>query len=534
MDFGEIVERVITLVVVLRLIRGIQMRLTGNRADDGTPTKKQRAAQADSAAARAAQRMRLQVRLAELTEVVADAEARLDRVHGALTADDAPTRALRQQLAGPLRHQLGQARRDLAEAVRDAAVTSDEAIEDPVSPARAAAAVVSVSLALDVADGFAAMRSNNKKIKLLQDAGRVGGELLGRWPSRRDRALDAAPVVLPMGRVGPVDGLFGPHPVLVVATDLEDEPVAWAELAAGVGRAVLAADPALTSEVRHALGPRGPGLLPRPEGQRIRFNPEAAWTAWAERTFADAVQVLLLGPAGVRALQHRLGAPDDLRAVVLAEAAADGHHLAAHPPPVLRMPLALHVLERMGFATEARRLGADWQLAHGGTDALARIWLPTTFGEPLPVPVDGLLAPGLRLLDKILDEPLPGLGVGLLAAPDLALTPAAWVRAQTLADALLDDRAAAASGRLLVIAAVEAEARRGGAGTRLVGRLRTSLGEGAAPAKGHEGLRHAPGTGLALLRDALVLNEVLGGPGGRARLGPGGARSPAALRRPAR
>jgi hypothetical protein len=535
MDAGEIIQRIITLVVVMRLIRGIQQRFTGNK--DAAPKKAKVGGAApplESPAARIARRARLTQRLQELNDDGEALERRLDRVHGVLNAEDPPVRVLRQHLAGPLRHRLALARRALAESLRDAQMGGDDALEDQPVVARAAAALAEVSQAVSAAGAYADSRSNPKNIKRLQDAAQVASDLLQRWPTRLHHARRGAPVVLSGLSMRPAAGLFGEHPVLLVGADLEDEPAAWAELAGGVGRAALTADPDLARAVRQILGARGPGLLPRPDGQRIRFEPDAAWAAWSGCVFADAVQVLLLGPAGARALLHRWSADDDLHSRLVAEVAADGHHVAAHPPPVLRAPLALHTLELMGFATEARRLRADWLQSAGAPDALNRVWLPTTFGEPIAADAEAMLAPGLRLLDGILTGALPTLGRPLLEFPDFALSAAAWTRAQALVDALLDDRSATAPARLWLIAAVEAEGRRGGSGARIVARMRAGLASASAPAAVAEGLRHLPGTGLALLRDALVLNEVLGTPGGRARrgsaVGPKGlrARKPAA------
>lgn len=120
-----------------------------------------------------------------------------------------------------------------------------------------------------------------------------------------------------------------------------------------------------------------PGRI-RARFAEARLPPAAAaiWMRWHKESYADLVGTLLIGPAYVGALMDVVG-----RSVVQTASYSDD---AVHPTPLVRVPLNLHLLERMGFHADAKAFRAAW-------DALypASAWqqLPAVLRKDLPAQI---------------------------------------------------------------------------------------------------------------------------------------------------
>jgi len=89
----------------------------------------------------------------------------------------------------------------------------------------------------------------------------------------------------------------------------------------------------------------------------------AVWQRWHKETYADLAGVLLIGPAYVGSLMDVVGRSR--------ESSAAWNDEAVHPTPVIRVPLGLRLLERIGFGGDARAFRRAW-------DALypPAVWAP--------------------------------------------------------------------------------------------------------------------------------------------------------------
>lgn len=113
-----------------------------------------------------------------------------------------------------------------------------------------------------------------------------------------------------------------------------------------------------------------------------------AWQAWAGEVFADVYGTLTTGPAFAGTLIDFLAADGDAVAGEWSDASG------VYPTSYLRVLLALHVLDRLGFHDDAATLEKDWREAYP-EHALA--------GWEDDVP---------RVADALLDGPYPELGEG--------------------------------------------------------------------------------------------------------------------------
>ncbi|MCC2980821.1 hypothetical protein [Sphingomonas sp. IC4-52] len=78
----------------------------------------------------------------------------------------------------------------------------------------------------------------------------------------------------------------------------------------------------------------------------------AVWQRWHKETYADLAGVLLIGPAYVGSLMDVVGRSR--------ESSAAWNDEAVHPTPVIRVPLGLRLLERIGFGGDARAFRRAW------------------------------------------------------------------------------------------------------------------------------------------------------------------------------
>jgi len=106
----------------------------------------------------------------------------------------------------------------------------------------------------------------------------------------------------------------------------------------------------------------------------------AVWQRWHKETYADLAGVLFIGPAYVGALM-------DVVARARAEAAAWSDE-AVHPTPIVRVPLNIRLLERIGFEEDAAAFRKAWDTLYP-----AAVWerLPGWVREDLPRQIDAVL-----------------------------------------------------------------------------------------------------------------------------------------------
>lgn len=107
----------------------------------------------------------------------------------------------------------------------------------------------------------------------------------------------------------------------------------------------------------------------------------AVWQRWHKETYADLAGVLLIGPAYVGSLMDVVGRSR--------ESSAAWNDEAVHPTPIIRVPLGLRLLERIGFGGDARAFRRAW-------DAL----YPRAAWEPVPAWVRARLD---EQIDAVLD-----------------------------------------------------------------------------------------------------------------------------------
>jgi hypothetical protein len=150
---------------------------------------------------------------------------------------------------------------------------------------------------------------------------------------------------------------------------------------------------ALPKRITEAFGRAG---LPRPLA--------ALWARWHKESYADLAGTLLIGPAYVGSLMDVVG-----RSRTQVAAYSDE---AVHPTPIIRVPLNIQLLERMGFAADARQFRAAWdRLYPASVWAQVPAWVRDKLPQQIAAMVDAVcFSPaaeygGKRLADVVRFEP---------------------------------------------------------------------------------------------------------------------------------
>lgn len=106
----------------------------------------------------------------------------------------------------------------------------------------------------------------------------------------------------------------------------------------------------------------------------------AVWRRWHKETYADLAGTLLIGPAYVGSLMDVVGRSRD--------ATAAWNDEAVHPTPVIRVPLNIRLLERIGFGEDAAAFRRAWDALYPPS-AWARV--PAWMRADLPRQIDAVL-----------------------------------------------------------------------------------------------------------------------------------------------
>ncbi|HEX8124793.1 MAG TPA: hypothetical protein VF548_04355 [Allosphingosinicella sp.] len=109
------------------------------------------------------------------------------------------------------------------------------------------------------------------------------------------------------------------------------------------------------------------------------------WVQWTKETFADLIGVLLIGPAFVESTMDVVGKG--------AGSTGAFNPRGVHPTPFLRVRIGTHLLGKMGFADEARRIDEVWSRLYPDSvgDSIPASFRKN-FGRALPVVVDSIVA----------------------------------------------------------------------------------------------------------------------------------------------
>ncbi len=104
------------------------------------------------------------------------------------------------------------------------------------------------------------------------------------------------------------------------------------------------------------------------------------WAQWHKESYADVCGTLLIGPAYVGSLMDVVG-----RSRPQTAAYSDD---AVHPTPIIRVPLNVRLLERMGFGPDATAFRGAWDKLY---PASAWRLIPAWMRERLPEQIDAML-----------------------------------------------------------------------------------------------------------------------------------------------
>ena len=137
---------------------------------------------------------------------------------------------------------------------------------------------------------------------------------------------------------------------------------------------------------------------------------QCIWFNWLEEIFADVFGLLRIGPPFAHTQRFMLCLLPE--PVVRADL---GHHLhrllvasdISHPPPYLRMYLAIRALEELGYTEEVRRLKAEWDELFQDVDTSKMCVLVR--GRHFEMPTEVMQKDAEMVLDVILNTELEAL-----------------------------------------------------------------------------------------------------------------------------
>lgn len=116
------------------------------------------------------------------------------------------------------------------------------------------------------------------------------------------------------------------------------------------------------------------------ERARLPEQNAAVWQRWHKETYADLAGSLLIGPAYVGSLMDVVGRSR--------EATAAWNDEAVHPTPIIRVPLNIRLIERIGFSGDAAAFRHAWDALY---PASAWTRVPTWIRAKLTQQIDAVL-----------------------------------------------------------------------------------------------------------------------------------------------
>ncbi len=529
MDFGEILQRVITVVVVLRIVGSLLRKVTGGTAaaaEAGEKTPLNRPLVEDGPEAHQGWAEQARVRF---EEAVAKGERLIERaaeLRAALPVRDARTADLRGVLQAGVEDPLGGAVARLTRGLTLIEAAEPGALEVLISEMplynRAFSTVYDGAIQVEIMSLVVAARVTGDGY--LADADMAAKALLApisAFAFAEGVPLPPqSPICVPTGLYGEsvILNLFPDHPVIFVPQNFGSELQRWPAVAHEVGHVVWRLVPGLAEEAAGLSPSEATAWLPRAQGQRIVFDVGAAVGVWQEELFCDLMTVLLMGPAAVRGLMHAFESPDDPEAALRVSVGDDGRTVGTHPPVELRVRMACLVLDRLGFDREARALRRDWRQVHGEGTTLS---VPSLLGSAIPVPLETVEALAASMVTALLDHPFDSLaGRTLESIPDLPVGPGLWGRAQRRTDDLVEGTPFNDDPRVVLMAGVEAAARSIRTTQALTVQMRRAIRaiDEAPVSDPHYTRRAAFDDGRlsgADVRDAIILQAFLNGGRGR-------------------
>ncbi len=393
-----------------------------------------------------------------------------------------------------------------------------------------AATIGRISGQKQVLERMADWRSDPERALLLADADAIAADLLDpvqrlagvqgfRFPDQRPICAPAQPGgeslwlgLLPEG-----------YPVVFVPDDFGEDLFRQASLPHEIGHLMWLRIPGLADEMRHATGLVEPGRALQWDGQQVRGSQAWPYSAWLPELVADALAMLLLGPAALRGLVYSFAQPHDPEAVTFAAMTDEGRY-DEHPPAHLRVHLGARLLHRMGYDQQVKPIVEEWDALHGAPDSLV---LPTAQGQLIALSMAQALAFGGPRMEAWYTAEYAALdGLGLADFTGLEMTPGMWAKVQRRAVELAEGKPFHDGGRVVLAAAIEARALHPDRAQRIESGLRRAiLGRDAEErrsadpayqraAKADQG----PDPFARQVRDAVILRQFLRPPG-RHRVG---------------
>ncbi len=346
--------------------------------------------------------------------------------------------------------------------------------------------------------------------QLINDAEHIAEDMIN--PIRRfalSRGFDF-PRLQPI--CGPVEpehqavlmGLLPGHPLLFVPDDFTEDLLWWPAMAHEIGHLLSLQIPSFKQAILGGLPPSGgQPWLPRLQGQQVVLDMAAILERWLPEIAADTLGAMLLGPAALRGAIQAFSEEEDPE-----WQRADGHYVAEHPAPELRIRYLVRVLGRMGFKGPSAEILKRWETLHGDP---AHIILPSLFGQDVPIEKNFLLQQMDQIAELLMGEGFQGIGgYPLSAIHGLNLSPGVWSQVEKNAKTLQDSQSIKAPPRLVLAAAVEAAGRQSGGRAALAHGLHRALWGQKKQQGSQSGMSRSEAASLQReIRDALILRAVL-------------------------
>ncbi|MGK0362632.1 MAG: hypothetical protein ACI9U2_004953 [Bradymonadia bacterium] len=511
------VDKTILIIVVGQVVRALFKRLMGDRvlpSVDAGPVGVLSANPEGDAGAIAAQ-------LKGLTPRIQAMSARARRIAGDLKRAGGPTRVMHAVVVDDLIPVLDAAHAATTETLKQLEQLDAEDgllyVEQNARVGQHLRGLQRVDAALDTLSEQARWRTDPALREVLDDADAIAAAFLAPVLT----FLDTHGLRFKAGTVIAAPGsgnesvwfdLLPHHPVVQVPDDFDEDLLRWPAVAHEIAH-VMFRDVAGLSDELHAMVPAQPGApLAQVQGRKVVVDIERAFAGWIEEIFADAICMMLLGPAALHGMVHMFQSPDHPLSVTGMSVAPSGRRLGEHPPRHLRVILAAWFLERMGYLKEPEEIRRQWDRMHGEPTELHA---PVDVDSYVAVPLVRFRVYGQQLLERFYTSTFESLGgYPLSAVHGLEMSPGLWARARRESKKLLEGVAFRDDPRVVIAAAIEAAIHHPGAQARIargVRRAVVGVGLESRPIRdAHYGRpRHEAGKlRPADIRDAVVISAI--------------------------